>query len=279
MPLPITDILLSTFHVDEPWLPYTIRGINKYCSGFRDIIIYYPSKSRGMKLPQGDNIRSVMYPTIDPANGYVEQMIAKLHVDEYTDADMIWHVDSDNIYGVATSPSDFISNGRCVIMGQEMDSPWIQGRNQFFQQENTTEIEFCRAYPFMYPHWLYKKLRTYCILKWQKTIAQYYNDCVLPWDKTAKDKDVTYAPADYDLLGSTAYLSYKPYFEFNIIDKSLPYYTGGIRQPVVPFRSYQDIETLKPYIEDAIENGTNEKNNRFVLRELRISLPDVKPIT
>ena len=120
----IVDIFIKTYHKDYEWLEYLIKSIKKFASGFRNVIIV--SDNDGHTIP--DHIKEIMPLTIfytdiptDTSNldflgnkniGYTYQQHIKLSWMNYTDADAILLLDSDEMLTEKTTPEHFKNNGK-----------------------------------------------------------------------------------------------------------------------------------------------------------------------
>jgi hypothetical protein len=114
------DIFIKTYHKDFVWLEYCLKSIQKYASGFRNVIIV--SDNDGHKIPDTCLIPNCKVYYVDiPAKsptvvehgiGYLFQQYIKLTWYNYTDADSILIMDSDEMLTVPTTPDSFKKNGK-----------------------------------------------------------------------------------------------------------------------------------------------------------------------
>lgn len=116
----IIDIFIKTYHKDFIWLEYALRSIKKFAVGFRNIIIV--SDDDGNKLPE--HFKNIIDFTIiyvkvpltsikmEVGAGYVWQQIIKLSWYNYTDADSVVIIDSDEMLTCPTTPDSFKTNGK-----------------------------------------------------------------------------------------------------------------------------------------------------------------------
>jgi hypothetical protein len=112
--MPITDILIPTYHADFMWLEYLLKSVKKYTSGFRKIIIV--SDNDGHIIPSSiTNIVecTVLYIDVGPIPqtirhrpGYFWQQYLKLNWMSYTDADAVLIFDSDEMATKPITPAD-----------------------------------------------------------------------------------------------------------------------------------------------------------------------------
>lgn len=111
------DIFIKTYHKDFEWLYYCVKSIHKFAKGFRKIIIV--SDNDGHKIPE--NIQNIMplyiiyldVPTTIPNNmiqpiGYVWQQLIKISWMNFTDAESILLLDSDEMLSKPLTPSNLM---------------------------------------------------------------------------------------------------------------------------------------------------------------------------
>ena len=158
-----TAIFIRSYRKDFEWLAYCLRSIQKYCTGFSEIII---------AVPQGDAhllahlTEETVIPVYDGQPGYLCQQSDKLHADFHTRADYILHVDSDSVFTTPTAPNDFLDPvrgipiWRYVPIGsaskQEIQA-WLHVMVKALQQ--WPENEWMRQAAVLIPRWAYKAFR------------------------------------------------------------------------------------------------------------------------
>jgi len=115
-----TDIFIKTYHKDFIWLKWCLLSIKKFSSGFRDVVIVTDS---GHIIPPDlidilpVKVFYVDLPIEQPENvehglGYLWQQYIKLTWYEYTDADEVLILDSDEMLTVPTTPESFKVDGK-----------------------------------------------------------------------------------------------------------------------------------------------------------------------
>lgn len=114
----IVDIFIKTYHKDFQWLKYCLKSIDKFASGFRNIIIV--SDNDDHLIPNDYLISNckVFYVSIpkkqpiyvDHGIGYLWQQCIKLSWYNYTDADAVLVMDSDEMFTCPTNPEHFKSH-------------------------------------------------------------------------------------------------------------------------------------------------------------------------
>ncbi len=114
--MPGIDILIVTYFKDFIWAEFCLRSIKKYARGFRNVILV--TDDDGNTVP--DTLANIMPiniiykkqpdtfpPNLQHRNGYLWQQYLKLNWTEYTDADAILVIDSDEMLTNELSPFDF----------------------------------------------------------------------------------------------------------------------------------------------------------------------------
>ena len=114
--MPGIDILIPTYHADFVWLDFCVRSVKKFTSGFRNVIIV--SDNDGHNIPQSildimpvkviyKDIPTKWPPKLNHRPGYLWQQVLKLNWMEYTDADAVLVLDSDEMLVKNVNPSTF----------------------------------------------------------------------------------------------------------------------------------------------------------------------------
>ncbi|MEU6666026.1 hypothetical protein [Streptomyces sp. NPDC046727] len=93
------DIVIRSFHRDRRWLALALRSIAVFASGHRRVVVVVPRSSLGrMDREEIESDRVRLRVCRDYADDYLGQQITKLHADLYTDAEVILHLDSDQVF-------------------------------------------------------------------------------------------------------------------------------------------------------------------------------------
>lgn len=153
------DILIRTYPGDYCWLWHCLRQIERHARGFRHVHIVVPEGDSG---PLSHLTREIIHECPRYQDDYLGQQITKMRADQYSDADLIMHMDSDTILVRETSPDDFVENGRVILYHEpysRIDSPWQPIVAEILGYEPSQE--FMRRHPFMYPRWLYSDVRDF----------------------------------------------------------------------------------------------------------------------
>jgi len=158
-----TDILIRSYWRDLPWLQYCLRAIDRFCVGFREVVLVVPKKSEPWLKrypPLPGHVRLALCP--DYRDDYLGQQVTKLYADTWSDADLICHVDADFIFARRVCPGDLTSDGLPRIYTRPTADlprhwPWTRPTEEFLGW--TPSHDYMQHPPFLYPHWLYSGLR------------------------------------------------------------------------------------------------------------------------
>jgi len=117
----VVDIFICTYHADFMWLEYALKSVRKFAYGFRNVVIV--TDNDGNNIP--DELLNIVpgtliyidVPTEWPQKckhrpGYFFQQYIKLNWREYTDADAVFVLDSDEMLSIPTKPTDFMEDGK-----------------------------------------------------------------------------------------------------------------------------------------------------------------------
>lgn len=150
------DFFLITYPKDYPWLPYLWATIAKRATGFRRcVLVLEPQDPTPSGLPTYVEVkRCRVYRGTDVA-GYWGQSIEGLRAHEYTDADVIWFLESDCIF---TRPVDVrVDKGfgqpEPCILRQKWEHVGVAAkwRPTTLGLLGEAPAETMRAHPFVYP--------------------------------------------------------------------------------------------------------------------------------
>lgn len=151
------DIFIRTYSGDDDYHPHCLASIEKFCTGFRDVVVVKKEH------PQG----------------YLDQQVAKLHADLHTDADFILVTDSDTLFTRPTTPETFMVDGKPIwiktpaeeLKGLPGPEAWFTVMREFFGFN--PEYEFMRRQPFVFPRRVLLALREWCELRHGMTMENY----------------------------------------------------------------------------------------------------------
>ena len=155
--MPTVDLVIKSYPADYPWLAYALRSLQKFATGFNDIIVLLPRDS-----PLNLTLEKVVY--LDAPEGYLQQQVAKLNADRHTQADYIVHWDSDMIATAPFTPDIFFHNGKPVwtvtpveAAGNDAVKAWLHVMVKCLR--SMPPYEFMRKCAVIAPRWLYSEFR------------------------------------------------------------------------------------------------------------------------
>ncbi|MGW1171568.1 DUF6492 family protein [Streptomyces sp. NPDC002550] len=107
---------------------------------------------------------------------YLGQQVSKLYADDFTDAELICHVDSDVIFTRPTCPADLFVGGRPWVVRRAVASlgrhrPWLASTEAFLGHE--AAYDFMQRAPFTYPRWLYPEVRAHAVARHGMQLDRY----------------------------------------------------------------------------------------------------------
>jgi len=204
------DIFIRSYWKDFAWLELCLAAIEKYCHGFRSVIVVVPQSSQPWlrRFPKLTGKAQVEF-CRDYRDDYLGQQATKLMADTFTDSTFICHVDSDCIFCRPTAPTDLIIDGtpRIIMrpytrLGRHL--PWRKPTETFLGWEVTHD--FMQHPPFTYPRWLYPKVREHATAVHGINLEKY----------------ITTRPqrgfSEFNVMGALAYVRYPSRFSW--IDNS-----------------------------------------------------------
>jgi hypothetical protein len=155
------DILIRSYYKDFGWLAYCLRSVRLFCTGFRRTLVVVPESS-ARRLPQGLLSEEALLVCRDYRDDYLGQQATKLLADSLTDADFIFHIDSDCVFHRSTAPQDLIVDGRPDLAFTPHEqfprpAPWKAATEKFLRLP--VRHDFMRRQPLVYPRWLYAAVR------------------------------------------------------------------------------------------------------------------------
>lgn len=187
----VTDIFIKTCAHDAAYHQYCMASIDKFCSGFRNTVVV-----------DGEHPR-----------GYLHQQVVKMHADTHCPgADFILVTDSDTLFTEPVTPESFMRDGKPIwyqtpAASIEGDARcWFPVMDKFHGVE--PEFEFMRRQGFMFPAWILRELRGYCVAKHGRTMEQYVME--------------SGRFSEWNVVGMFAWLHHRDAFSWINTDEELP---------------------------------------------------------
>jgi len=125
----------------------------------------------------GSGANVVVQSCRDFADDYVGQQVTKLHADLYTDADIILHLDSDQIFVAACGLGECLFEDGKLKMSVDQSGRrpasdgWRRCPESFFG--HAIPWDLATPLPLAVPRHIYAALRGYCSENYGKSIADY----------------------------------------------------------------------------------------------------------
>lgn len=166
-----TAIYIKSFPKDFPWLAYCLRSIEKFATGFSEVVVEIPIGSR-LPLTKERVVYSKEY-----GNGYLLQQARKMYADKHVPtADHILFIDSDAVFNQPVTPESFMTDGKVNWLMTpraqlEKAVPWFPVMQAFLGRR--PEFEFMRCLPCVIPAWLPQEIRAFCRSKHRVELEQY----------------------------------------------------------------------------------------------------------
>lgn len=156
------DIFIRTHSKDAAYHEKAMASIEKYCSGFRDVVV----------INQDDGNARI---------GYLKQQIDKCHADLHSDADFFFMIDSDTIIKQPVTPETYMREGKPLWLFTPFDQAmlahhgtkaWFDVMTEFFGGLEP-HAEFMRRQGFMVPRNLLSNVRNFCKVAHKKSLEDY----------------------------------------------------------------------------------------------------------
>lgn len=173
------DILIRSYYRDLRWLTLALRSIEMFVTGHRQVVVVLPRASLSrMELSALHGMPRVRLRTCrDHRDDYLGQQITKLNADLHTDADIIVHLDSDQVF---VAPCDLrarlFDSGRPRVSfdtsgRRPATDGWRRCPGLFFGKPVPWDL--ATPLPLALPRHIHAGLRDYCRRRHGMSIAEY----------------------------------------------------------------------------------------------------------
>ncbi|QQE89510.1 hypothetical protein [Azotobacter chroococcum] len=175
----LIDIVIRSYYRDLAWLALALRALKQFVSGYRRVVVVVPRSS----LDRFDSIIQRNDPQVsflsceDFTDDYLGQQITKLHADLYTDANVIVHLDSDQIFVAQCNLYERLLVSGKLRMNVQRSSDrapsdgWRHCPSIFFGEPIAWDLT--APPPLAVPRQLYGALRAYCKDRHNKSLTDY----------------------------------------------------------------------------------------------------------
>lgn len=159
-PRPVTvDIFIRSYAPDFPWLNYALRSVQKFATGFRDVVVVIPDTD---DLPNLTVEKVIKVKDVMP--GYRQQQASKLYADTFSDADAFLYVDSDCVFTEPVTPETFMTAGRPNWLHTPFDKVSPDARAAWYEVMRkclgeAPQHELMRRHPQLIPRWALQEFR------------------------------------------------------------------------------------------------------------------------
>lgn len=169
----ITDIFIRSYHRDFPWLSYALKSIQKFATGFRQVVIVIPDTD---DLPNLTVERVIKEKDVMP--GYMQQQSTKMHADTFSDADAFLFLDSDCVFTEPVTPETFMTEGRPNWLhtpfdkvGEDARRAWYEVMKKCIGEDPPSEM--MRRHPQLIPRWALQEFRGFVAGKHGVSLEHY----------------------------------------------------------------------------------------------------------
>ena len=176
---PTLDIFVRTYFRDLRWLEVSLLSVARFAKGYRRIVVVMPrSSAERLRAEQiADPARTVVDYCDEYVDDYVGQQVSKLYADQYSDADMITHIDSDCVFEAPCDLSALVARaGRPTVrMRSRSRRPTSDGWRRCVADLYGEPLPFdpLTPAPWTYSRNLYASLRETCLQRHRTTLADW----------------------------------------------------------------------------------------------------------
>jgi hypothetical protein len=166
-----TSLFIKSYRGDFRWLTYCLRSIQKFATGFQEIVIV---------IPDTDNLDHLTAERVvkvkESGTPYLFQQVVKMYADTYTDADFISFVDSDCIFVEPVTPETFMTDGKVNWLYTPWehipeDVKWREVMQKCLGEDPPAEM--MRRHPQMIPRWALEEFRGFVAQKHGVSLEHY----------------------------------------------------------------------------------------------------------
>lgn len=168
-----TDIFIRSYSKDFQWLTYALKSIQKFATGFRDVVIVIPDTDSLDHLTA-----EKVFKEKETMDGYMMQQSSKMSADTYTDADFICFVDSDCVFTEPVTPETFMTDGKVNwlytpwnLIADDTHRIWREVMKKCIGEDPPAEM--MRRHPQIIPRWALQEFRGFIAEKHGMSLEHY----------------------------------------------------------------------------------------------------------
>lgn len=168
-----TTIFISSYFKDLPWLEHCLRSIQKFATGFEEVVVQVPldlhmSEMNDLCKRHGASAVAGMEEPVGKGN--LCQQIYKARADKECSGDFILYMDSDCVFTAPVTPATYFEESELQSLPYLCIRPWLKCREdeQKAWRETTdkcigfrTDYSTMCRHPAVHPRWVLPKLRDY----------------------------------------------------------------------------------------------------------------------
>jgi hypothetical protein len=160
-----TGILYRSYMRDTEFLKYSLKSVQKFSKGFKEVIVVVPSSEMVVMKKTVEGFRARLMGCEEHPNGYLHQQVTKMQADLLMPSvENVLHMDSDLMMYREFTPESMIHEGKpewllepYADLPPPPDVPWQNITHMALGQP--VEFEFMRRHPFLIPAWVYPLAR------------------------------------------------------------------------------------------------------------------------
>lgn len=175
---PTVDVFIRSYHRDRAWLALALRAIHMFLRGHRRVVVVLPraSAERMGDLTERMAAQVTFHFCDNEADDYLGQQVTKLHADTYTDAQVILHLDADQLFLAPCDVSQLFDGARVRMdHGAASNRPagdgWRRCAADFFGRALAWDLTV--PPPLAMPRQVYAGLREECLRRHGLALPDY----------------------------------------------------------------------------------------------------------
>lgn len=113
------SIFIVSYAKDAEWLWYCLASIEKFASGFLEVVVAIPMGDELAHKPHWERFKGIKWHGYEEAPaplGMLDHMVRKCSADTFCKGDLIAHVDADCVFIKPVTPADYMHDGKPVLL-------------------------------------------------------------------------------------------------------------------------------------------------------------------